>query len=421
MKGAHRRLSALRPHSDPGSACGRNLFLRHAPDAPDALAPPQGSRPGAWPRSRPSVADWDGGTRIAESLAAFLAVPRFSRASRGALVVVLSDGLERGDAVPMAHAVRRLAARSWRLAWLTPLAADPAFRPETAALQAILPIVDYLGDGSGIGPLCDFLERSASLGSDAAGRRPQRRTDRGTRHMETPVIDAHHHIWRKQDLPWLEGPMLPRIFGPYEPIRRDYPIAEYLADIAGSGVVKSVYVQANWAPANAEAEVAWVQKTADETGWPHAIVGYADLMADDVRPALDRLKRYPLLRGIRMQLHWHENPQYRFAKTPDLACDPTFRRNFAALARIRIVLRPAGVRGPDGGRCAACRRIPEDHLHPAARRHAGGSFRCRPRILAAQAWPISPPARTSCRSCRASAHSSTATTRRTLPGSSTRR
>ena len=126
--------------------------------------------------------------------------------------------------------------------------------------------------------------------------------------------------------------MLPRIFGLYEPIRRDYTIEEFLADIAGSGTVKSVYVQANWAPANAEAEVAWVQKTADETGWPHAIVGYADLMADDVRPALDRLKRYPLLRGIRMQLHWHENLQYRFAKSPDLACDPIFRRNFAALA-----------------------------------------------------------------------------------------
>src|SRR5664279_956774 len=40
----------------------------------------------------PSVADWDGGTRIAESLGAFLSIPRFSRASRGALVIVLSDG-----------------------------------------------------------------------------------------------------------------------------------------------------------------------------------------------------------------------------------------------------------------------------------------------------------------------------------------
>ena len=146
------------------------------------------------------------------------------------------------------------------------------------------------------------------------------------------IIDAHHHIWRQADLPWLMGPMLPRIFGPYEPIRRDYPIGEYLADIAGSGVTKSVYVQANWAPERAEDEVAFVQKVADETGWPHAIVGYADLLADDVRPALDRLARYPLMRGIRMQLHWHETPMYRFAARPDLADDPRLRQNIKALA-----------------------------------------------------------------------------------------
>jgi predicted TIM-barrel fold metal-dependent hydrolase len=150
--------------------------------------------------------------------------------------------------------------------------------------------------------------------------------------MGTPVIDAHHHIWRQSDLPWLLGPMLPRIFGPYEPIRRDYPIGEYLSDIAGSGVTKSVYVQANWAPENAEGEVAWVQKTADESGWPHGIVGYADMLAADVRPALDRLAKYPLLRGIRMQIHWHENEQYRFARNAHLADDPVFRRNVAALA-----------------------------------------------------------------------------------------
>lgn len=112
----------------------------------------------------PSVADWQGGTRIGESLATFLAVPRFARASRGALVVVLSDGLERGDPTLMKSAVRRLAARSWRLAWLTPLAADPEFRPETEALAAILPIVDHLGTGAGIDDLCDFIEESARLG-----------------------------------------------------------------------------------------------------------------------------------------------------------------------------------------------------------------------------------------------------------------
>ena len=146
------------------------------------------------------------------------------------------------------------------------------------------------------------------------------------------IVDAHHHIWRRADLPWLAGPMQPRIFGPYEPIRRDYPIDEYRADLAGCGVTQSVYVQANWAPERFEEEVAWVQHTADESGWPHAIVGYADLLCAEVRPRLDALTRYPLMRGIRMQLHWHEQAAYRFAARPDLCEEPRVAANVQQLA-----------------------------------------------------------------------------------------
>ena len=91
------------------------------------------------------------------------------------------------------------------------------------------------------------------------------------------MIDAHFHIWRQADLPWLVGPMQPRIFGPYEAIRRDYPMSEYRAEASAAGVEKAVYVQANWPVDRAEAEVAWVETVAHETGWPHAIVGYADM------------------------------------------------------------------------------------------------------------------------------------------------
>ena len=147
-----------------------------------------------------------------------------------------------------------------------------------------------------------------------------------------PIVDAHHHIWRQADLPWLQGPMLPRIFGPYEPIRRDYPIAEFLADIAASGVEKSVYVQCNWAKDKAVEEAAWVQGVADEHGWPHAIVGYADLLSDDVAATLKRQAKFPLMRGIRMQLHWHENEMYRFAASPDLMSDARLRKNIRLLA-----------------------------------------------------------------------------------------
>ena len=68
------------------------------------------------------------------------------------------------------------------------------------------------------------------------------------------------------------------------------------------------------------------------SGWPHGIVGYADVTVDDVRPQLDRLTKYPLMRGVRMQLHWHENETYRFAARPDLSSDPKVQRNIACLA-----------------------------------------------------------------------------------------
>lgn len=146
------------------------------------------------------------------------------------------------------------------------------------------------------------------------------------------MIDAHHHIWRQADLPWLLGPEQPRIFGPYRAIMRDYSAREFLADLGGTGITKSVYVQANWAPNWFEDEVAWVQEQADEHGTISGIVGYADFTGDDVRGQLDKIKKYPLMRGIRQQFHWHENPLYRFAADPDLCRDAKVQTNVARLA-----------------------------------------------------------------------------------------
>jgi predicted TIM-barrel fold metal-dependent hydrolase len=152
-----------------------------------------------------------------------------------------------------------------------------------------------------------------------------------------PIIDAHHHIFRQADLPWLSGPMVPRIFGPYEAIRRDYPITEYLDDLKNSNVVGSVYVQVNWAKNRAVEEAAWVQSVADTVGWPHAIIGYADLLDEDSVLTLNSLTKIPLVRGIRMQLHWHKNPQYRFAAAPDVMNSMPFRKNFAQIAECNFV------------------------------------------------------------------------------------
>ncbi|MGI9409920.1 MAG: amidohydrolase family protein [Hyphomicrobiaceae bacterium] len=146
------------------------------------------------------------------------------------------------------------------------------------------------------------------------------------------MIDAHHHIWRQSDLPWLQGPTQPRIFGAYDAIKRDYLIDEFLTDCRQDQVEKSVYVQANWPVERFADEVAWVQGVADSAGWPTAIIGYCELTSPDAVSDLARLAEFPAMRGIRQQLHWHENPLYRFAGAPDLARDKQLQGTVAKLA-----------------------------------------------------------------------------------------
>ncbi|MET3593852.1 uncharacterized protein with von Willebrand factor type A (vWA) domain [Mesorhizobium shonense] len=108
-------------------------------------------------RAAALVDDWDGGTRMGPTLLAFLSVPRFSAFARGAAVVILSDALERGDHSDLETAMRRLSARAFRLSLASPLAGDPRFRPATAALRAMLPVLDDLIDGSSLKSLTDFI------------------------------------------------------------------------------------------------------------------------------------------------------------------------------------------------------------------------------------------------------------------------
>jgi hypothetical protein len=103
------------------------------------------------------VADIDGGTRIGDALQAFLNVPRYNGFARGAAVAILSDGLERGEASVLLDTVRRLSRIAWRLDWLTPLAADPDYSPQTEALQQVLPWLDGFADGSRTDALCDHF------------------------------------------------------------------------------------------------------------------------------------------------------------------------------------------------------------------------------------------------------------------------
>jgi uncharacterized protein with von Willebrand factor type A (vWA) domain len=117
------------------------------------------------------VDDWDGGTRIGACLARFLSVPRYAGFAAGAVVLVISDGMERGDPSEFVKAVRRMSRLAWRLVWATPLAADPNFKPKTRAMLKILPELDALVDGSSAQSLSRMLLNIADLGA-TPGRPP---------------------------------------------------------------------------------------------------------------------------------------------------------------------------------------------------------------------------------------------------------
>ncbi|MEO3789508.1 VWA domain-containing protein [Nonomuraea sp. B10E15] len=114
------------------------------------------------------VTDADGGTAIGASLERFLANPRFAALARGALVIVLSDGLERGDPAPMVRATARLSRLGHRLVWWSPLACSPAYRPATRAMSAQLPSLDHLG---GVRDLATALDEVRRLPAVLSGRR----------------------------------------------------------------------------------------------------------------------------------------------------------------------------------------------------------------------------------------------------------
>ena len=124
------------------------------------------------------VFDFDGGTLIGASLEEFLSVSRHAALVRGAVTIVFSDGLERGDPQPMIHAVERLARLSHRLVWATPLAADPRYRPATRGMAGILPFLDALADGSSLPALERMIAQLDAVERTGRGQAGQRFAER---------------------------------------------------------------------------------------------------------------------------------------------------------------------------------------------------------------------------------------------------
>jgi len=103
-------------------------------------------------RAAAAVTDFSGGTRIGDALAQLNRI-HGRRVGRGAVVVILSDGWDRGDPEQLEAEMARLRRAAHRLIWLNPLAAHPDYAPLTRGMLAAVPHTDRLLAGNSIASL----------------------------------------------------------------------------------------------------------------------------------------------------------------------------------------------------------------------------------------------------------------------------
>ncbi len=108
-------------------------------------------------RATAAVSDFSGGTRIGDALAS-LNRDYGRRVGRGAVVVVLSDGWDRGEPSVLEAEMARLRRSAHRLVWLNPLAAHPEFEPLTRGMRAAVPHTDELLAGNSLASLEQLAE-----------------------------------------------------------------------------------------------------------------------------------------------------------------------------------------------------------------------------------------------------------------------
>jgi uncharacterized protein len=107
-------------------------------------------------RAASSVQDWSGGTRLGEGVRAFNDQWGVRGMARGAIVVVLSDGWDRGDPDVLGEQMERLHRVAFRVVWVNPLKVTPGYAPLARGMAAALPHVDEFVEGHSVEAMEDL-------------------------------------------------------------------------------------------------------------------------------------------------------------------------------------------------------------------------------------------------------------------------
>ena len=172
-----------------------------------------------------------------------------------------------------------------------------------------------------------------------------------------PIIDAHHHLW---DLslgrhPWItSADSAIKALGDIGYLRRDYLVADYLADIGHEPVEGSVYVEGAWDRTRPPLEeIAWLEGLARPRQIAARSIAWAPLKSQNAPAVLDGLAARPSVVGIREVVRWHPDPAKRWTEA-GLLDDPQWRRGFGALKSRGLLLCPAELRGQGFGDRRGC-------------------------------------------------------------------
>ncbi len=127
-----------------------------------------GSPEDALRRAAATVVDWSGGTRLGQCLQAFCDRWGQPGLARGAVVVIMSDGWDRGDPAVLAEQMARLRRLAHRIIWVNPCKGSPEYEPLALGMSTALPYVDEFVAGHNLAS----LESLAAIIGDARRRRP---------------------------------------------------------------------------------------------------------------------------------------------------------------------------------------------------------------------------------------------------------
>jgi uncharacterized protein with von Willebrand factor type A (vWA) domain len=104
------------------------------------------------------VVDWAGGTRLGEGLRAFNDTWGISGMARGSIVVIFSDGWDRGEPAVLTEQMTRLRRVAYKIVWVNPLKASPGYAPLAQGMAAALPFVDDFVEGHSLAALEEVAE-----------------------------------------------------------------------------------------------------------------------------------------------------------------------------------------------------------------------------------------------------------------------